>query len=94
MLLWRPLHPPGSEVKSRQISIGSWKMLLVMCPLSPPGSYFSGYLGWLRCRGAIFFFLFFFCHLFLAVISGSSGGWVGDPVETVFPRPSGNKYIQ
>ena len=36
--------------------------------------------------GAIFFFLLFF----LAVISGSCRGWVGDPVETVFPRPSSN----
>ena len=87
MLLWRLLHPPGSEVNSRRIPIGSWKMLLVMCPLSPPGSYFSGDPGWLRCRGVIFFFFLLF---FLAVISGSCGGWVGDPVETVFPRPSGN----
>ena len=40
MLLWHLLHPPGSEVNSRRISIGSWKMLLMTCPLSPPGSDF------------------------------------------------------
>ena len=87
MLLWRPLHPTGSEVDSRRVSIGFWKVLLVMLPLSPPGSYFSGYPGRLRCRGAIFFF-FLLC--LFAVISRRGGSWVGNPIGTVFPRPSGN----
>ena len=43
MLMWRPLHPPGSEVNSRRIRIGPWKMLPLVCPLSSPGAYFPGY---------------------------------------------------
>ena len=34
MLLWHPLHPLGPEIDSRRVSIGSWKMLLVMLSLS------------------------------------------------------------
>ena len=51
MLLWRPLHPPGSEVNSRRILIGPWKMMLLLCPLSPPGSHLPGYPGGMRCKG-------------------------------------------
>ena len=58
MLLWRPLHPPGSEANSRRILIGPWKMLLLMCLLSPPGSYLPGYPGWMRCRETILFLFF------------------------------------
>ena len=86
ILLRCQLHPPGSEINSRRILIGSWKMLLLMCPLSPAGSYLPGYPGWMRCRGTILFFLFWsFWQLFNAVISGSSGSWVGDPVKAIFP---------
>ena len=45
MLLWHLLHPPGSEVNSRRILIGPWKMLLARCLLSPPGPYLPGYPG-------------------------------------------------
>ena len=38
-------------------------------------------------QGAILFFLLL---CLFAVISRRGGGWVRDPVETVFPSPSGN----
>ena len=69
--------------------------MLLLCPLSPPGSYLPGYSGWVRCRGAILlFFLWFlwFWALFNAVISGSSGSWVGNPVKAIFPGSAGNNY--
>ena len=58
MFLWVPLHPPGSEVSSRRILIGPWKMILLLCPHSPPASHLPGYPGGMRCRGVILFLLF------------------------------------
>ena len=41
MLHWRLPHLPGLEVYSRRVSIGAWKMLAVMFPLSFGVVYFG-----------------------------------------------------
>ena len=79
MLHWGTPLRSGWLAVSRRASRCAW--LLMMLSSLPPGPHLPGEFAWLYCRRRIFF----------VVVSGTDGGWVGDPIEAAFQERSIHK---